>query len=294
MMRIERFQTDGFSNGRDNTKQIAKDALMRGISLTIPRNAESKEQEVQAGKEDLSPEGFTRSQQELADQLIRATVIGKKSRKNPETGKLETFKDIPMPLVVFAQDKFEFGLKLHETKPEAPLSPYFLNFRNLPDNVLSLTGGAMNEMQTNARPDLCVGVPKAGLDLAKAYSEKSGITAEDLLAKEESEAGRKIIEGEKIMKTGLKVRLIDDLVTEAHTKIEAVRALESMGYTVTDIFVLVDREQGGREQLEKEGITLKAVFTITQLNDYYLRAGQITKEQHTRVKDYVTQAKRIA
>jgi len=81
--------------------------------------------------------------------------------------------------------------------------------------------------------------------------------------------------------------LIDDLVTQANTKLEAIKAAERLGYVVTDILVLVDREQGGAEQLAKSGYKLLAVFKLSQLLKYYLRTGKIDQVRFNQITSYL-------
>jgi len=149
----------------------------------------------------------------------------------------------PTAPIDFAKEG-EFVLKLHETHPEAPLSPVYINLRNLPENVLSQVGVVLAEMGGET-PDLCAGIPKAGIPLARAYSEHSGVPVkDDVFGKEQTEAGRKIVTGDTENHQGMTLRIVDDLATKGETKVEAIKAAEQMGYKVTDIVVLVDRQQG--------------------------------------------------
>lgn len=60
---------------------------------------------------------------------------------------------------------------------------------------------------------------------------------------------------------GLKVALVDDVITTGGSLIQARDVLRNeAGVDVTDAIVVIDREEGGRETLEAEGITLSALF----------------------------------
>ena len=101
------------------------------------------------------------------------------------------------------------------------------------------------------------------------------------LNKEESDGTRKIVPCPGFeYKKGERVLLIDDLVTKAHTKIEAIRAIEKFGSKVVGLVVLVDREQGGKQEIESAGYKLISCFIITELLDRYLATGKITEEKH--------------
>jgi uridine monophosphate synthetase len=84
---------------------------------------------------------------------------------------------------------------------------------------------------------------------------------------------RRRIEGQ--FKAGERVVLIDDIITDGASKLEAIAPLEEAGLVVKDLVILVDREQGGRELLAARGYTLHAVLTISQCFDGWERAGLV-------------------
>lgn len=51
--------------------------------------------------------------------------------------------------------------------------------------------------------------------------------------------------------------------------------------------MVVDREQGGKEALEKEGYEFCAIFKILDIADQFLREGLITDDQHKEVADFI-------
>ena len=71
---------------------------------------------------------------------------------------------------------------------------------------------------------------------------------------------QKQIEGPPLER-GTKVALVDDVVTTGGSLLQARDALrDEVGVLVTDAIVVIDREEGGREILEKEGIRLTSLF----------------------------------
>lgn len=71
---------------------------------------------------------------------------------------------------------------------------------------------------------------------------------------------QKRIEGPP-MPPGLKVAIVDDVITTGGSLIQTRDALrDEAKVEVTDAMVVIDREEGGRERLEAEGIRVTALF----------------------------------
>ena len=80
---------------------------------------------------------------------------------------------------------------------------------------------------------------------------------------------KKLIEGKFV--PGETVVVLDDLVTTGGSKMEAIAPLPEAGLKVTDVVVLVDREQGGRGELAARGLALHSVLTLSTLLDILVR-----------------------
>ena len=57
--------------------------------------------------------------------------------------------------------------------------------------------------------------------------------------------------------------------------------------------VLLDREQGGRANVESEGVALTSVFTMTQLVDHLQMAGKISKDTVAMVKEFISETNAV-
>ncbi len=64
---------------------------------------------------------------------------------------------------------------------------------------------------------------------------------------------------------GAPVVVLEDVVTTGQSAMKAVERLRGAGYQVTQVISLVDRQQGGAEYYESQGIEFKAVYTIEDL-----------------------------
>lgn len=62
-----------------------------------------------------------------------------------------------------------------------------------------------------------------------------------------------------------KVVVLEDVVTTGKSALLAVERLQAAGYQVAEIIALVDRQQGGRELYQSQGLKFQAIFDITEL-----------------------------
>ena len=107
--------------------------------------------------------------------------------------------------------------------------------------------------------------------------------------KEVKEYGTKAeIEGE--YHAGETVVVIDDLATTGGSKFEAIEKLTGAGLVVKDVVVLVDRQSGAKESLEKAGYSLHAVLTISQMLDYWEKTGKISTKQINATREFLAKS----
>jgi len=155
------------------------------------------------------------------------------------------------------------------------VSPFYIDLRvviSFPD-VLEQIGALMAVEVARCGGDRVGGIPYAGLPLAVAASLASRVPLIYPRREEKGYGTRRRIEGQ--FKAGERVVLIDDIITDGASKLEAIAPLEEAGLIVKDLVILVDREQGGRELLAARGYTLHAVLAISQCFDSWERAGLV-------------------
>ena len=93
-------------------------------------------------------------------------------------------------------------------------------------------------------------------------------------------AGAEVAQGENIL-------FFDDVVSEGLSKLEGIKPLEELGAHVRHVMVVVDREQGGRENLEKLGYKIHALAKISEIVEALHQSRSISKEQANAVLSYV-------
>lgn len=64
---------------------------------------------------------------------------------------------------------------------------------------------------------------------------------------------------------GSRVVVLEDVVTTGQSAMKAVDRLRNAGYLVDEVISLVDRQQGGAEFYQQQGLKFRAVYTIEDL-----------------------------
>ena len=122
-----------------------------------------------------------------------------------------------------------------------------------------------------------------------AASLASGLPLLYSRREEKAYGTKRRIEG--TFQAGERVVVIDDIVTDGASKLEAIEPLEAAGLVVEDLVVLIDREQGGRERLAAKNYRLHAVLTISQCFDALEAAGLVDAAVLRRARVFVRTAR---
>jgi orotate phosphoribosyltransferase len=184
-----------------------------------------------------------------------------------------------MANILYKLDALKFGVfQLSSGKA----SPYYVDLRVIPSfpdafheicesitQYLTTAIGAKNF-------DRIAAVPIAGIPFASqiAYNLKKPFL---YVRKGERLHGReRRVEG--ILVSGDRVLLIDDLLTTGLTLKRAADAVRAEGGVVSEAAVFLDREEGGRDLLEKNGVKLHALLKISEIANTLYEMDAIDEE----------------
>jgi orotate phosphoribosyltransferase len=122
--------------------------------------------------------------------------------------------------------------------------------------------------QTGWRVDAIGGLTLGADPIAYAISYASAKSDQPLRAftvrKELKAHGTgKLLEGP--FKQGDHVAVIEDVITTGGSTIRAIDAVRAAGGIVAGVLALVDREEGGRQTIEKAGVPVIALVTASQI-----------------------------
>lgn len=153
-------------------------------------------------------------------------------------------------------------------------SPFYINLRVLVANpsLLRSAAHAMSKIAEGLEFDRIAGIPYAGLPLAVLISQELDIPLVYPRKEVKTYGDIRAIEGD--YSPGETVVVVDDVITDGQSKIDAIEPLENAGLVVNDIVILIDRQQGGARRMAEKGYKLRSVTTITDLLDI-LRKQQI-------------------
>jgi orotate phosphoribosyltransferase len=136
-----------------------------------------------------------------------------------------------------------------------------------------LTGKLFYDIIKEENNIKAIGGPTMGADpiatsvAIVSYLEKSPLNA-FIVRKEPKGHGKMLwIEGSKNLEKGSRVAIVEDVITTGGSILKAINIVEQEGYKVGLVVVLVDREEGGRENIEEKGYKFKSVFKKSEIVD---------------------------
>jgi orotate phosphoribosyltransferase len=137
--------------------------------------------------------------------------------------------------------------------------------------ILSAIAELMWQKVKSLNPPVICGVPYTALPIATAISISHDVPML-MQRKEVKDYGtKKRIEGK--INTGENCLIIEDVVTTGGSVVTTKGYLQEIDLKVTDVIVVVNREQGALEHLKEQGLHLHYLTTLTEIL-------QILKDDH--------------
>ena len=168
-------------------------------------------------------------------------------------------------------------------------SPIYVNLRVLPsypDSMLTIAD-ELSKAIKKIKPDIVAGAETAGIPLSTAISLKTKVPMIYVRKKPKGYGMNQLIEGE--ISQGQKVVLVDDMATNAFSKLSFIQGIRQAGGIVEDVVIVLDREQGGVEALAKEKVKLHSLITLKELLGYMQDKELIDEDQYTQIMSYLGQ-----
>jgi orotate phosphoribosyltransferase len=186
---------------------------------------------------------------------------------------------IEMAKILHNIDALKFGVfKLTSGKA----SPYYVDLRVVPSfpdafrQICDFYGEYIINQIGLENFDRVAGVPLAGIPFASqiAYNLRKPFL---YVRKGIRRHGRqRRVEG--ILVSGDRVLLVDDLVTTGLNLKKAAEAIKAEGGVVKEAVAFLDREEGGKEKLEKSGIKIHTLLQMSEVANTLYEIGAIDEE----------------
>lgn len=155
-------------------------------------------------------------------------------------------------------------------------SRYYINCKKttfMPD-AMPLLGGLFFERikavvrREGERIDAVGGLTLGADPIAYAIAYHSALQGMPIRAfsvrKEPKDHGaQKWVEG--FDQAGARVAIIEDVVTTGASTLRAIEGALNAGFQIKAVLALVDRQEGGREELQKKGYVLESIYTTEDL-----------------------------
>ena len=171
------------------------------------------------------------------------------------------------------------------------VSPIYVDLRILPSYPESMAAVTeeLVKVVKKLKPEVIAGAETAGIPLSTAISLKTKIPMVYVRKRPKRYGTMELIEG--VLKKDAKTILIDDMATNAFSKIRFIDGIKHAGGVINDVLIVLDREQGGVEALAKENVKLHSLITLKELLSYMKENNMIDDNKYNEILTYLEQNK---
>jgi orotate phosphoribosyltransferase len=178
------------------------------------------------------------------------------------------------------------------------ISPYYIDLARLLSSpkelcfIADLAAKQVRQIMVSDRIDKLASIELKGALIVPSIACKVNLPC-IVVRKEEKAygvtgrtAGADIAKGDNIL-------FFDDVISEGLSKVEGIKPLQALGGNVKHLLVVVNREQGGKENLEKLGFRVHALAKISEIADSLYLNKHISKEQADDILAFVKQFQEV-
>ena len=136
-------------------------------------------------------------------------------------------------------------------------------FSTQPDLLRDIAAGMAEKLPAHGAFDLLAGPELGAVAIVAATSLACGKPFVIVRKGAKGYGTDKAMEGKA--EPGQRVIMIEDVVTSGGAALMAADKLRAAGLEIDTLLCVVDREEGGRQQIEAAGLTFDPLFTATSL-----------------------------
>ncbi|CAL8070856.1 unnamed protein product [Calicophoron daubneyi] len=258
------------------------------LSLVISLAVRSETSQIDAARLSWGRNASSRVLHRVAiEELIDMSTRNKTSCTSSFKMLAAAKRDIALAFHDLGAVKFgEFKLK------SGIVSPVYVDLRvvisdpKLLAKLANALGDILTTIQSDGRTELVCGVPYSALPIATCVSIQRGIPM-ILCRKEAKDYGTKqMIEG--LWKPEQECVLIEDVVTTGSSLAAVVQLLRTQGIRISRALILVDREQGGIETLQREhSLSVTSLFKLSELANILHQEDRITESERDNIITFI-------
>ena len=135
--------------------------------------------------------------------------------------------------------------------------------------------------------DCLASVPTGGLVVTSALAIEIVKPLIYVRSKPKEHGTTKSIEGK--ISAGMKVVMVDDVMTTGTSVLNGINQLKEAGLLVSDLYVIINRLEGGDKALSDIGVQTHQLTDILEITDILFQEKLIDKEIFEKIKNQVSQ-----
>ena len=170
-------------------------------------------------------------------------------------------------------DREDLGRRIYETahltgrfllRSGATSEEYFDKYLFESDPLLLRSVGEALVPLLPPGTDALAGLELGGVPLATMLSQLTGLPALFVRKEAKTYGTCRLAEGSEV--AGKRLCIVEDVVTSGGAVLDAAVELRARDAELDPVVCVIDREAGGPEKLAADGLTLVALYTMSELN----------------------------
>ena len=135
--------------------------------------------------------------------------------------------------------------------------------------------------------DSLVSVPTGGLVIGSALAIETVKPLIYVRDKPKDYGTTKSIEGK--ISSGMKVVLIDDVITTGNSVINGIKQLKDAGLSISDVYVIINRLEGASNALKLEEVNLYQLTDVLEITKILFQEKLVSKEILDKINNQISQ-----
>jgi len=170
-------------------------------------------------------------------------------------------------------------------------SVYYLDLRIIPSypdlysSICNLIAEYLDSTGLKSKIDVIAGVPVAGLSYSSLVAYLIHKPLIFVRNERKKHGTQKQVEG--IFNKGDNALVIDDVLTTGGSLKKSISVLKDEDLQVSDAIILVNREEGGMENLKEIGVKVHSLFTISEIAETLRKLNRITDEEVIKIRKQI-------